>query len=208
MKLAILCLGLGALPGLAGQRAHLAPITLYTQFEQDPPGAVLEALQDELKSIMAPMGITFDWRSLSGDRGGVSVELAVITFRGHCDAAGLPSHYTAVGALGWTHVSEGTILPFAEVECDRIRNFLARGLLAVDPDERDEALGRAIARVMAHELYHILAATPHNGDWGVGKPAYSVHDLLSDEFRFEEPESRALRTSKVHGALVSGAGLQ
>jgi hypothetical protein len=154
------------------------------------------------------MGMTFDWRPLNGNRGEVSIELAVVTFRGRCDAAELSPRYAAVGALGWTHVSNGTILPFAEVDCARIRTFLGRGLLAITPAERDDALGRAIARVMAHELYHILAGTSNHGAWGVGKSAYTVQDLLSYEFRFEEQESRALRTSKAHVALESDGAFQ
>ena len=100
------------------------------------------------------------------------------------------------GALGWTHVSDGAILPFSDVDCDRVRVFLQKHLLSVRPADRQTAFGRALGRVVAHELYHIFANTTHHGSDGVGKPAYTVQDLLSDEFRFEEREGEALRTSK------------
>jgi hypothetical protein len=205
MKFAIVCLGLAAWPALAGSpRIRTAPVTLYTQFHQGIPPAVEEALRDELKIIMEPMGVTFEWRSLSSNRGEVSVELAVLTFKGRCDAADLPLRQTVSGALGWTHMSDGAILPFSEVDCNRMREFIGKGLLAFDLQDREEAMGRAMARVVAHELYHIFAETTRHGAWGVGKAAYTVEELLSYGFRFEEEESRALRTSKAHAAVTSG----
>jgi len=48
---------------------------------------------------------------------------------------------------------------------------------------------------VAHELYHIFANTAHHGVDGVGKAAYTVQELMSDEFQFEEREGHALRSS-------------
>ncbi|MBZ5621051.1 MAG: hypothetical protein LAQ69_20335 [Acidobacteriia bacterium] len=204
-QLFVLCLTLGALPGFGETRqtpvAPIAPIALYTHFDQEPPDGVLEALHDELESIMAPMGLAFEWRSLDGVRGNeISVELAVLTFKGRCDTAGLSAHNAAnPGALGWTHVSDGAILPFSDVDCDRIRTFVQKDLLFVRPPDREESFGRALARVVAHELYHIFANTSQHGSCGVGKAAYTVQELLGDDFQFEGRESQALRTSKAHG---------
>ena len=106
------------------------------------------------------------------------------------------------GALGWTHVSDGAILPFSEIDCDRIRQFVQKELLYRKPAEREEIFGRAIARVVAHELYHIFANTHHHGSDGVAKAAYTVQELLSDDFVFEEAQGTALRSSvppKIHG---------
>jgi hypothetical protein len=152
---------------------------------------------------MAPMGITFEWRSLDSVRGNeLSVELAVLTFKGRCDIAGLsPHNVTNPGALGWTHVSDGAILPFSDVDCDRIRNFVQKELIAIRGPDREEAFGRAIGRVVAHELYHVFANTSKHGSCGVGKAAYTVQELLSDDFQFEARESVALRGSKAHSAV-------
>ena len=49
---------LAALPLSGAQNGtELAPIALYTQFAEQPPAAVREAMQDEARSIMAPMGL-------------------------------------------------------------------------------------------------------------------------------------------------------
>lgn len=207
MKLVLFCLLAGVFPGWSETRgATFAPITLYTQFEQAPPGGVLKALQDEVASIMAPIGIRFEWRDL-GKTGGheVSAELAVVTFKGRCDAAGLLTRSKFEGALGWTHVSDGQILPFTDVSCDRVREFVQTGLLAFRVEDREAKYGRALGRVLAHELYHIFANTLRHGS-GVAKESYSVQDLLADDFQFEAKETRMLQTSRPKPAVEGTAG--
>jgi hypothetical protein len=205
MKSLLLCLALAALPAFGGQRAaSLAPIALYTQFQQDPPQAVLESLQAELESIMAPMGLSFEWRPLGAPGGNqVSVELAVVAFKGRCDVAGLLPRSMNPGALGWTHISDGAILPFADIDCEAVRSFVQKDLLAMRLADRAQVFGRALARVVAHELYHIFANTTHHGSDGVGRESYSVQNLLSPEFQFQARESLALRNSKAHTALAA-----
>jgi len=207
LKLVLFCLLAGVFPGWSETRgAKFAPITLYTQFEQAPPGGVLKALQDEVASIMAPIGIRFEWRDL-GKTGGheVSAELAVVTFKGRCDAAGLLTRSKFEGALGWTHVSDGQILPFTDVSCDRVREFVQTGLLAFRVEDREAKYGRALGRVLAHELYHIFANTLRHGS-GVAKESYSVQDLLADDFQFEAKETRMLQTSRPKPAVEGTAG--
>jgi len=208
MKRFFICLALGVLPAFGEPLGgHVAPITLYTSFKEEPPQAVQEAIQDELDQIMTPIGLHFTWRSLAGVRGNeVSVELAVVTFKGRCDVSGLSGRSVQPGALGWTHISDGNILPFSDVDCDRIRGFIQGALLTVAREDREEAYGRAVGRVLAHELYHIFANTQKHGSCGVAKESYTVQDLMSDDFLFEERETQALRASKAHAAMANTAG--
>jgi len=198
-QLVIVLLALAAAPGgtrLPAPPAEVAPIALYTQFQQEPPQAVTDALRDELEFIMAPLGLRFEWRSLPNVRGDeIAVELAVLTFKGRCDVTGLLPRTTNPGALGWTHVSDGVILPFSDIDCDHVRGFLQKQLLQQPVQEREPAFGRALGRVVAHELYHIFANTHKHGSEGVGKPAYTVKELLDDAFRFEDREGDALRAT-------------
>jgi len=202
VRLVWFCLLAGVLPGGSETRgATFAPITLYTQFQQAPPAAVLDAIQDEVESIMAPIGIRFEWRDLSQTEGHeVSTELAVVTFKGRCDATGVVAHSKSEGALGWTHVSDGQILPFTDVSCDRVREFVQAGLMLFRAEERAARYGRALGRVLAHELYHIFANTARHATFGVAKESYSVQDLLSDEFQFQARESRMLQVSRPRAA--------
>jgi hypothetical protein len=206
MKAWICGLALAALPAFGGQPGEpLAPIALYSEFRQQPPAAVRAALGSELESIMAPLGLRFEWRDLHGPQlGEPAVELAVVSFKGRCDVSGLVGRASAPGPLGWTHISDGSILPFSDVDCDGIRAFLQSDLLALPAAFREAAFGRALARVLAHELYHIFAGTTHHGSFGIGKEAYSARDLLAGSFRFEPRESKALKSGKAYGELGKG----
>jgi hypothetical protein len=194
----LLCAAAAILPLCAAEREVPLPVALYTQFQVEPAPEVFSAMQREVENIMAPMGTEFEWRSLDGVNGSeVSAQLAVVKFFGHCNPGPMMPHMTLkTTALGWTHVSNGTILPFTDIDCDGIRQFLQFGLQVVDSKERPEVYGRALGRVLAHELYHIFANTAHHGSSGVAKPVYSVHDLLSKDFQFEERESEALRAGR------------
>ena len=141
-------LALAAVPMLAGQRkvplAPIAPIALYSEFRQEPPAAVKAALDDELEAIMTPLGLRFEWRDLHGPRlEEPAVELAVISFKGRCDVAGLVRRAATPGPLGWTHISDGSILPFSDVDCDGIRAFLQSDLLALPAPPRARRLSAA-----------------------------------------------------------------
>jgi len=184
------------LPLWGGQPALRYPVALYTQYLQEPPAAVVQALQDEVELIMAPMAANLEWRPLDQVKGNeVSSRLAVVKFLGGCVAEG-PATPAAKGALGWTHLSEGAIIPFCDIDCSGIRHYLREVLPKVARNQREEAYGRAVGRVLAHELYHIFANTVEHGTNGVGKGIYSVEDLISRDFHFAEREASELHHTK------------
>ena len=196
MKRFAACALLAALPALCADR--VVPIALYYQFQQKPPDAVLETIHDELRGILSPIGLNPEWRSLGENQGNeISAQLAIIHFKGRCDTADLRPFSVNPGPLGWTHISEGVILPFADIDCDGIRGFVQRDLLTWPQPEREEAYARAVARVLAHELYHIFANTRHHAGYGIAKAAYSVQELLARSFEFDKRDCDALRTYRV-----------
>lgn len=190
-----LCLALSALPAL-GQSVAVAPLAFFTQFQPQPSPVMVDSIRREVASIMAPLGFPFEWWSIDGAQiNQEAAELAVITFRGNCSSTNLLFTTTVPGPLGLTHISNGEVLPFAEVECDRIRDFLRRDLLRASASERERLLGRAVGRVLAHELFHIFVGTTHHGTSGVAEPAFTERELMSDRFQIETREFRILRAS-------------
>jgi len=105
-------------------------------------------------------------------------------------------------------VSDGMVLPFSDVDCDAIRGFLQKQLLSTPEAEREETFGRALGRVLAHELYHVLAGTSNHGACGVAKSGYTVGDLVAREFVFEAAELRTLLQSKTHQTLERAASME
>ena len=191
MKNLLFGLVLVALPALGDGGA---PVRLYTSFQQAPPDAIRDVIRDEVARIMSPMGLAFKWIPLGENKGRESsLKLAVIHFTGHCDVANLAALNSHPGALGWTHVADGVILPFSDIDCDAIRAFVGGDLLAKPIEDRQEAFGRAVGRVLAHELYHVFANTTRHGSQGVSKSCYSAQELLSKSFQFEQKEGDELR---------------
>src|SRR5581483_6056076 len=137
LKILFSCLALAVLPARAEERQEL-PAVLYTTFQESIPPVVVSALEDEVDTIMGQLGRHYEWRALKGNHGNeVSSELAVLTFKGRCDVELLQAKEVRPGALGWTHVSDGVILPFSDINCDRIREFVQKELLHRPSTERE-----------------------------------------------------------------------
>ena len=211
MKQSFFCLALAAITALCvsnqSAAATVAPVTVYTDFQQAVPQTVLEAVREEVDSIMSPMGMRFDWQSLADfSSSRASAAVVVVHFEGHCDVNGLVMRGNQVGSLGWTEITDGEILPFTHVDCERVRTFLQTALLGYRAQERERAYGRALGRVLAHELYHVYGDTAKHTARGVAKEKYSVEDLLAASFQFHEKETQALRASKALAALKATGG--
>ena len=116
----------------------------------------------------------------------------MVKFLGRCDAGGLRTTAPSTpGRLGWTHVNGVVVLHFSDVDCGQVRGFLEPGLARLLPGGREAAFGRALGRVLAHELVHIFAQTARHGS-GVCQAAFTVDDLLVSRPRLEKRDSAAL----------------
>ena len=187
MKAVFFCLVLGVVLAPAQVPENSAPtIALYVGFQHEPPGPVLESMEKEVGVILSPMAAHFEWRSLDAVSPGDSAQdLAVAKIKGKCNPEA-PPLFLAPGSLGFTHVSDGVVLPFCEVDCDRIRSYLGVALSRLEATDRAVDFGRAVGRVLAHEFYHIFAHTREHELGGLGKPNVSVRELMAAKFRLEE----------------------
>ena len=187
--LAVLTTGLYAGDGKPG-----APLGLYLKFQWEPSESARAMLEREVDSILAPLGFAARWREITDTRQEAWPTLAVLEFSGHCDGDGrTPARGFQSGALGWTHVSDGKILPFAGIDCDRIAAFVENGLDTEPVLFRARSFERAVARVVAHELYHVIAQTSEHGESGVARAEFTARELLSDNFHFAGNQAHVLR---------------
>lgn len=109
-------------------------------------------------------------------------------------------------ALGQTQVVDGQVLPFADVRCDTIRQLIARELSRQPRQEREDVLGRAMGRVLAHELYHIVLRTTTHGRNGLAREAQSSYDLTADRDDFSPADERRLSQAAGDDAESGGSG--
>jgi hypothetical protein len=174
-------------------------LTIYTQFVHPPSPRSIEYMRTELDAIMLPFNLRLEWRPLELANGaGVAAEIVVVSFKGECQADGALPGRSSAGSLGLTHIVDGEILPFADVDCDKIREIMTSPLATSPPMEREGLLGRAMARVLAHELYHFLAHTTRHASYGIAKAYYTGADLASQRLRFDEAQLRVVRESGGH----------
>jgi hypothetical protein len=184
-----------ASPILAGDReGPVSPITLYVDYQHEIPDNIQQTIQREVGEILSPTGLTVEWRSLSAIEGRVSFTLAIVHFHGNCNVADLSVYPPYRFTLGSTAVSEGEVLPFTDIYCNAIRAFITPQLLSIAPENRAVSFGRAVGRVVAHELYHIFAHTKHHSSHGLAEAALGVRALTAGTFRFNRKEMQRLRT--------------
>jgi hypothetical protein len=69
---------------------------------------------------------------------------------------------------------------------------------------RDFLYGRAMARVVAHELYHVLLKTADHAHAGIARSCFTAEDLLTEHFEFEGATLAKLRTESFGVASDEG----
>jgi len=157
------------------------PVTLILQFDGRHSEQSVGEMKRELQSIMRGSGTELSWRISNEVSASESFpNLVVVTFHGSCAMTPFTSTLSEGGLpLGYSHVSDGEIIPFADVECDRIRREL-RSIHGTLTAGDDRVLGRALARVLAHELHHIIDHTRTHERTGLFRKSLSPQDLTSD----------------------------
>lgn len=173
-------------------------VTVILRFDESYSSDVLEAMKNELESIMRPEGLQVEWQFYEDALGKeIFHDWAVVRLRGSCGSQDSEAQDEIQGRLAQTHLSDGTPTSFADVFCDRVRNLLWTQIASESLLRAEFLLGRALGRVMAHEIYHILAKTTKHGTWGVARPAFTRQDLVTGEIRFEKRDSELIRESLV-----------
>jgi hypothetical protein len=177
-------------------------VAVFMDFDSQPGAASIAAMKQEAEALLKASGVTLRWQTRDeGQESKPSPGLIVMRFRGRCRVEAWPQPNedeapSGTHALGFTHVSNGHVLPFSEIECDQIRKAL--NYLAADstPGERQKAFGLAMGRVVAHELYHILARTTSHAEEGLAKATQSLRDLVeAPAMVFRQPDSQAIGQS-------------
>jgi hypothetical protein len=168
-------------------------LTVLLQFQGETSTRSVEALRIEVTKLLKPAGLELDYRLGSElDAGDTPTDVIVVKFKGVCRHTPLAPALDERGPFAFTYVSNGEIIPFAEVACDRVRTSLGYFNGAIVSDRGDWLLGRALGRVVAHEIYHILTKATHHAKSGVARKSMSSNDLSTETLTFEQDEIRKL----------------
>ncbi|HYO81206.1 MAG TPA: hypothetical protein VES20_07390 [Bryobacteraceae bacterium] len=167
-------------------------VTVLLDFRGEASPDAVSALQGELNRLLKPAGIDVGYH-IGSELGPAAepTDIIVVKFRGRCRRDGISPVPDEHGPFARTHVSNGQILPFAEVACDRVQSSMRT---KVGPRITEAMLGRALARVVAHELYHIVGKTPHHSDEGIARRGLSSSDLVAESLAFAGHDLRKMHT--------------
>jgi hypothetical protein len=197
--------------------AQTRPLVVYPGLHQGNGQALdslaNDSLEQELKRLVAPAGIDLTWRT-NADRTQTHQEagrIIVGDFVGNCSVETLSNAQVASPAkmtLGEASVSDGRVLPYFTVDCNRVMRTLTPMLQPLSPPMRQTILGRALARVIAHEIYHILAETTAHEDAGLAKAKLTFHDLTAPGVELSPASLQRIRAAYRMGPpAVPVAGL-
>jgi hypothetical protein len=160
-------------------QAQTRTLALYAEPPRDLDAQASSWMRAELQRLLDPAGIDVVWKRLADRQAGETFDLVAVTsFAGSC-AAGKPVLVTQASvSLADTSISDGRILPFFRIDCPKTLGMLGS---QTDPS----FVGRALARVAAHEIYHIVAQTAEHQERGVAKASFSIRDLTTDRFELD-----------------------
>ena len=175
---------------------HSAP-TVILDFTGPWSRTSLNEMRREAGDILSASGVPLDWRILGEDGPETDRDMVVMTFRGACRyqeaTPGSTPGNTGAGPLGFTRMVDGEVQPFGEVNCERVAELVRRAMSGNDGARGELLFGRAMGRVVAHELVHMLTRSGRHGAEGVEKPALSGGQLISGYLPLSESDVEWLR---------------
>jgi len=172
---------LALLAAVLALTARAADITVVLEFDGPYSDRSIGEMKHEVEGILKDSGHTFDWRTRSQAAGQSYENLVLVKFKGKCVMEPVGYLYDERGPLAFTHSTDGALQPFSEVECDKVTTSVRGAMFGSDFARGDLLLGRALGRVLAHELVHILRNSKKHDPDGVEKPALSGAELIAPD---------------------------
>src|SRR4051794_31621739 len=115
---------------LAGVCFAGQPIAIMFDFSARPNTATILSMQSEIREILAPAQLDLIFQPIDQSQTQSFRKIVIVRFRGTCEARAqlaLPINETMLvdfPALGRTYISGGHVLPYVQVYCDEVRDFV------------------------------------------------------------------------------------
>jgi hypothetical protein len=146
------------------------------------------ALKREASAIWQPYGVALTWFDRGDDCSAAAVQewLAPVDVLLHIATdASAPERADGDEPLGFVRFIRGVpshtvYLRHASLERFVLAAHVGRWPVGdLQPSLRDEILGRALGRVLAHEVGHVLLAMPSHADSGLMRAGFAAEDLVA-----------------------------
>jgi len=188
----LLCL-LGPIAFLSNALA--TDLTVVVDFEGPHSDHSVREMKREVEDIMKQSGLHLDWRARQDALRDAPANLIVVRFKGRCVLEPVPMLYDERGPFAFAYSSDGEMLPFAEVDCNHVAASVQSAMSGDDYARPDYLMGRALGRVVAHELVHVITRSASHGDDGVTRPALSGKELIGAPLRLSRSDVERLRSA-------------
>ena len=169
-------------------------ITIVLDFQGPRSEPSVAEMKREFAGIMKDTALRFDFRWRSQASGEALSDLVLVRFTGKCVLDPVGYLYDERGPMAFTYSTDGVVQPFSEVACDKVTSAVRSKMAGGDFANADILLGRALGRVLAHEVVHMLSKSGAHGRTGIAKTALSGTQLITPELRLG-PED----VERIHG---------
>jgi hypothetical protein len=156
-------------------------VTIVLDFQEPQNQQSIAEMKREFAGIMKDSALTFDFKSRAEAGSLAFSNLVVVRLKGTCVLRPIPYLYDERGPLAFTYSTAGEVQPFTEVKCDQLTRSVQSAMSGGDFAHADLLMGRALGRVLAHEIVHMLTRSRAHGHEGVGRTALSGAQLIAPE---------------------------
>jgi hypothetical protein len=160
-------------------------LTIVLDFEGQHSEESVAEMKRETASILRPAGFVFDWHFRNEVGHSSYVNLILVKLRGKCLMDPFQRSHPVREPLASSHTTRTTVMRFADIKCDAVSSLVgpADGVL----------FGRALGRVLAHELWHILGNTFGHGENGIAQRSLSAEQLISGRLDLDPADLERFR---------------
>ncbi len=206
MKRALLCMLLLSPAGARGTAVFSQPsseLTVVLDFKGPHSEQSVQEMQREAQRIIQDSGVHLDWRTVDQAVHHTYADLVVVYFKGRVSGRTTAQRllrriWPAAAFLRSRNTTDGDIQPFSEVACDKVAASVRSAMWDGDFANGDLLMGRALGRVLVHELVHMLTKSGEHGREGVQKPSLSGKQLISEYLALSPADMASIRQNYRH----------
>ncbi|HEY3440064.1 MAG TPA: hypothetical protein VGK29_04910 [Paludibaculum sp.] len=177
------------------QAAEKPTLAVVMEFPGEVSPAARDTFRLETERLLEGAGVEVSWRTPGQAEWHETFHrVVVLKFRDGCTPARTMER-GRVSVLGRTFVTDGQVLPFIELDCRLVQEDTYTGHCQASSSACAARLGRALARVAAHEICHVLTTSGAHDKQGIMKPSFDHRDLCGAELSFSPGTVQRLRRS-------------
>ncbi|WP_321470187.1 hypothetical protein [uncultured Paludibaculum sp.] len=186
----VVCLVATVLQAFAAEPARVG---ILLTVPPSTPEAVVEALRAETEESLRMTGIHIEWRPGHGQAANETFDRVVsLVLTGPCRPTRSDRNRTS-HTLGITHISDGLVLPFVEIDCGTVLRVMESGNAHISLFTPPNVFGRALGRVAVHEIHHVLTASSIHDNDGLTKATFTRTDLTLGGLHLTDAAVQRLR---------------